>query len=138
MYLLLMPNDTTLNSGCTRERSETYGGGPTKRISVAKRISVDLFFTCGKNGKRNLRGCGYFEWGDRNIVTRPLCHHGTICRVDGKPGERPFFGCTRKDDGCGYFEWGDPPNEDPASKKRRLERLSRLSKEERNNPWLSY
>ena len=43
MYLLLMPNDTTLNSGCTRERSETYGGGPTKRISVAKRISVDLF-----------------------------------------------------------------------------------------------
>ena len=96
------------------------------------------FFTCGNGTDRNPRGCGYFEWGDRNIVTRPLCHHGTICRVDGKSGERPFFGCTKRDNSCSYLEWGDPPNEDPASKKRRLERLSRLSKEERRNPWISY
>ena len=76
------------------------------------------FFTCGNGTNRNPRGCGYFEWGDKNIVTRPLCHHGTICRVNGKSGKRPFFGCTKRDNSCGYFEWGDPPNEDSASKKK--------------------
>ena len=91
------------------------------------------FFTCGKNDERDPRGCGYFEWGDKNIVTRPLCEHGMMCRVKGRPGERPFFGCTKKLHPCSYFEWGDPPNEDPLQK-RRLERLSRLSKEERNDP----
>ena len=96
------------------------------------------FFVCGNGTDRNPRGCGYFEWGDKNIVTKPLCHHGKICRVDGKSGERSFFGCTAKDNSCGYLEWGDPPNEDPASRKRRLERLSCVSKEERRNPWLSY
>ena len=96
------------------------------------------FFTCGKNVERNPRGCAYFEWGDKNIVTKPLCYHGSICKVKGKAGERPILGCTRKDYPCNYFEWGDPPNEDPASKKRRLERLSRLSKEEKEDPWLSY
>ena len=29
-----MPNDAMLNSGCTRERSDTDGGVPTKRILV--------------------------------------------------------------------------------------------------------
>ena len=75
------------------------------------------FFVCGKNDERNPRGCGYFEWGDKNIVTRPLCEHGMICRVDGRPGEWPFFGCKKKLHPCSYFEWGDPPNEDPLQKK---------------------
>ena len=50
------------------------------------------FFTCGNGTDRNPRGCGYFEWGDKSIVTRPLCDHGKPCRVDGRPGERPFLG----------------------------------------------
>ena len=29
-----MSNDTTQNSGCTRERSDTHGEVPTKRILV--------------------------------------------------------------------------------------------------------
>ena len=70
------------------------------------------FFVCGKGTERNPRGCGYFKWGDKTIAPRPLCHHGTICRVDGKPGERPFFRCTKREGSCGYFEWVDPPNED--------------------------
>ena len=61
------------------------------------------FFTCGKNDERNPRGCGYFEWGDKNIVTRPICKHGMVCRVKGR--EWPFFGCTKKDHPCSYFVW---------------------------------
>ena len=75
------------------------------------------FFVCEKGTERDPRGCGYFEWGDKNIDTIPLCHHGTICRVKGKPGEQ-FFGCEAKDRSCGYFEWIDPPNEDPTSEKK--------------------
>ena len=62
------------------------------------------FFVCGNGTKRNPRGCGYFEWGDKIIAPRPLCHHGALCSVKGKPGEQ-FFGCPRKDTSCGYFEW---------------------------------
>ena len=65
------------------------------------------FFVCGKSTERNPRGCGYFEWGDKNIAPRPLCHHGTICSVKGKPGEQ-FFGCKTKDRTCNYFEWIAP------------------------------
>ena len=75
------------------------------------------FFVCEKGTERNPRGCGYFEWGDKNIVPRPLCHHGTICSVKGKPGEQ-FFGCGGKDCKCDYFEWITPPNEDPTSEKK--------------------
>ena len=96
------------------------------------------FFVCGNGTERDPEGCGYFEWGDKNIVTMPLCYHGSICRVKGKAGERSILGCAAKDCPCNYFEWGTPPNEDPASKKRRLERMSRLSEEERENPWLTY
>ena len=96
------------------------------------------FFVCGKNDERgHPRGCGYFEWGDKNIDTLPICDHGIICRVGGRPGGRPFFMCRKKIGDCGYFEWGDLPNEDPLQIKRRLERLSRLSKENRRNPWIS-
>ena len=76
------------------------------------------FFVCEKGTERDPQGCGYFEWGDKNIVTRPLCHHGKICRVDGERAGRPFFGCGAKDCRCGYLEWIDPPNEDPTSEKK--------------------
>ena len=62
------------------------------------------FFVCGKGTERNPRGCGYFEWGDKIIAPRPLCYHGRLCSVKGKPGEQ-FFGCKRKDRSCHYFEW---------------------------------
>ena len=110
------------------------------RVYTGKEWPIDFkeenigrpFFTCEK--------CGYFKWGDKKIITKPLCHHGMICTVNGKCGDRSYFGCPKRNDGlgCGYFEWADPPNEGPAQKKRRLERLSRLSKEDRENPWLSY
>ena len=97
------------------------------------------FFRCGKNDERNPRGCGYFEWGDKNIITKPICDHGEPCMLRDKTKiDRPYFVCRKKIGDCSYFEWGDPPNEDPLQKKRRLERLSRLSKEERRNPWVSY
>ena len=107
LYLQLMPDDTTLNSGCTQEKSDAHGGLPPKRISVG-------LFSCVE---KVLRGTPEAEWGDKNIVTRPLCHHGTICRVKGKSGEQ-FFGCEAKDRSCGYFEWINPPNEDPTSEKK--------------------
>ena len=62
------------------------------------------FFTCGNKNWRHPRGCAYFEWGDKNIVTRPICKHGMMCKVKGKPGLQ-FFGCTKKDHPCAYFEW---------------------------------
>ena len=62
------------------------------------------FFVCGNGTERDPRGCGYFEWGDKNIDTIPLCHHGSICRrVKGKYGVQ-FFGCKAKDQSCHYFE----------------------------------
>ena len=39
--LKLMPDDTTLNSGCTQEKSNTNGGLPTKRILV-------VLFSCAE------------------------------------------------------------------------------------------
>ena len=65
------------------------------------------FFVCGNGTERDPRGCGYFEWGDKTIDTMPLCHHGRICRVDGKDGVR-FFGCMVKDQRCRYFEMITP------------------------------
>ena len=61
------------------------------------------FFVCGNGTERDPRGCAYFEWGDKNIDTMPLCHHGSLCRVNGKDGVR-FFGCKAKDHSCRYFE----------------------------------
>ena len=95
------------------------------------------FFVCGKNDERDPRGCGYFAWGDKNIVTIPLCDHGVPCKIrDKTQSPRPYFICKKKIGSCGYFEWGDLPNEDPLQIKRRLERLSHLSKEDRRNPWI--
>ena len=91
------------------------------------------FFVCGKNDERNPRGCGYFAWGDKNIVALPICEHGMVCKVVNNPDVgRPLFMCRKKIGDCGYFEWGDP-----LQIKRRLERLSHLSKEDRRNPWIS-
>ena len=96
------------------------------------------FFVCGKNDERDPRGCGYFAWGDKNIVTTPLCDHGVPCKIrDKTQSPRPYFICRKKIGSCDYFEWGDLPNEDPLQIKRRLERLSHLSKEDRRNPWIS-
>ena len=96
------------------------------------------FFVCGKNDERNPRGCGYFAWGDKNIVPIPLCDHGEQCMLrDKTQSPRPYYICKKKIGGCSYFEWGDLPNEDPLQIKRRLERLSHLSKEDRRNPWIS-
>ena len=66
-------------------------------------------FTCGKNDERDPRGCGYSEWGDKNIVTLPICEHGMVCKVVNNPDAgRPFFVCNQKEnDRCSYFEWGD-------------------------------
>ena len=66
-------------------------------------------FTCGKNDERDPRGCGYFEWGDKNIVTLPICEHGMVCKVVNNPDVgRSFSVCNRKEnDQCSYFEWGD-------------------------------
>ena len=62
------------------------------------------FFICRKSSESNPKGCGYFEWGDKIIDTKPLCHHGKVCRiVDGKDGGR-FFGCNVEDQSCKYFE----------------------------------
>ena len=74
------------------------------------------FFVCGNGTERDPRGCSYFEWGDKTIDTMPLCHHGMICKVDGKKKKRPFFGCPRKDASCRYLEWVDRPNEDSSEK----------------------
>ena len=71
--------------------------------SGKKNIGRPLF-TCGNKNWRHPRGCAYLEWGDKNIVTRPVCKHGMVCKVKGKPGLQ-FFGCTSKDHPCGYFEW---------------------------------
>ena len=96
------------------------------------------FFVCGKNDERDPRGCGYFAWGDQAIIPIPLCDHGVPCKIrDKMQNPRPYFICEKKIGSCGYFEWGDLPNEDPLQIKRRLERLSHLSKEDRRNPWIS-
>ena len=61
------------------------------------------FFMCRKTSEYN-PGCGFFAWGDKTIDTKPLCHHGKPCRVDGKDGVR-FFGCNQRcDERCAYFE----------------------------------
>ena len=60
------------------------------------------FFMCRKTSESN-PGCGFFEWGDKTIDTKPLCHHGKPCRVDGKDDVR-YFGCNVKDQRCTYFE----------------------------------
>ena len=75
------------------------------------------FFTCGKNYERDPRGCGYFEWGDKNIITKPLCDHGMFCIVDGKPRQRHFFKCRAKSGSCHCFKWCDPANEEEAKRK---------------------
>ena len=62
------------------------------------------FFMCRKTSECN-PGCGFFEWGDKTIDTKPLCHHGKPCRVDGIQKGLPFFGCNqRRDQRCVYFE----------------------------------
>ena len=76
------------------------------------------FFTCGKtDDKWDPQRCGYFEWGDKNIITKPLCEHGKVCIVDGRPGERHFFKCKYKGDSCHCFKWCDPANEEEAKRK---------------------
>ena len=94
------------------------------------------FFACGNGTDRNPWGCGYFEWGDKNIITKPLCHHGTICRVDDKPGRGSFFLCTKKVDDCDYFKRADP-SEDPTSKKKKKNEKA-VTSEQREDPWTSY
>ena len=69
-------------------------------------------FTCGNKDWRDPRGCGYLEWGDKHIIPRPICKHGMVCKVKGKPGLQ-FFGCTKKDHPCAYFEWVKEEPEDP-------------------------
>ena len=92
------------------------------------------FFACEKCNERNPKGCGYFEWGDRNIITKPICHHGTLCRVGDKPGQGSFFWCTKEVDGCDYFKRADP-SEDPTSKKKIGKAVT---SEQREDPWTSY
>ena len=108
----MIPSDTTPNSGCSQEQSHTCGG------LLTKRISVDLFSRVEKSDERDPRGCGYFEWGDKNIVTKPICDHGVPCMLRDKTKiDRPYYICRKKIGSCSYFEWGDPPNEDPLQKK---------------------
>ena len=68
-------------------------------------------FTCGNPHWPDPRGCGYEEWGDKRIVPRPICKHGMVCKVKGKPGLQ-FFGCTKKDHPCACFEWVKEGDED--------------------------
>ena len=75
------------------------------------------FFACGNGTARNPWGCGYFEWGDKNIVTKPLCHHGTICKVVDKPGRGSSFLCAKEVDDCDYFKRADPSEDTPPQKK---------------------
>ena len=59
------------------------------------------FFICRKSNEGNPEGCGFFEWGDKIIDTKPLCHHGKPCRI--ADGGR-FFKCNVKDQPCNYCE----------------------------------
>ena len=60
------------------------------------------FFVCPKSNS-----CGYFEWGDKPIVTNPLCHHGKPCRreKDKNYDDVEYFKCRSKNEqSCHYFE----------------------------------
>ena len=92
------------------------------------------FFTCGKNVERDPRGCAYFEWGDKNIVTMSLCYHGSICKVKGKAGERVVIymqttpQIPRQPYGAGFGAWG------PRTRVRRRRLTLRLRHKSRANP----
>ena len=89
------------------------------------------FFACGNGTDRNPWGCGYFEWGDKNIVTKPLCHHGTICRVvDGS-----FF-CVQRRLMTATTSSGQTLAKTPPQKKKKIEKA--VTSEQRKDPWTSY
>ena len=86
------------------------------------------FFMCGNSTDRNPWGCGYFEWGDKNIVTKPICHHGMTCKVVGTPGRGSFF-CVQRRLMTATTSRGQTLAKSPPQKRRKLKKLSRPSKE---------
>ena len=74
------------------------------------------FFVCGKEDDP----CQYFEWGDQQIIEKPLCKHGKpsgLFRVKKGPNQdRMFFRCCEKEkeNMCNFFKWFYGPDpEDP-------------------------
>ena len=68
------------------------------------------FFVCSK--KHN--PCNYFEWGDQQIIEKPLCKHGKpsglfTVKKEGPNKDRMFFRCREKENMCKFFKWFYPP-----------------------------
>ena len=73
------------------------------------------FFVCANEDDP----CKYFEWGDQQIIKKPLCKHGKpsgLFRVkkEGPNKDRMFFRCREKENTCKFFKWFYGPDpEDP-------------------------
>ena len=76
------------------------------------------FFVCPKENDP----CQLFEWGDQQIIEKPLCKHGKPSRLfrvkkEGSNKNRMFFRCREKrKNQCKFFKWFYGP--DPEDQKR--------------------
>ena len=105
---------------CTNQPHPVCGGhNKLAKMRVVKDMMKESygrpFFVCSERNSP----CTFWQWGDVQPLTRPMCRHGFSCAVrkvkkDGVNKGRVFFSCRNgKEDSCGYFEWA--PEEEEGS-----------------------
>ena len=100
-------------------------GEKTPRRNAKMKVVTDMekpnfgrpFFVCPKEDDP----CKYFEWGDQQIIEKPLCKHEKpsglfTVKKEGPNKGRMFFRCREKEkeNKCKFFKWFYGPDpEDP-------------------------
>ena len=94
------------------------------------------FFMCSKRNN----SCDYFEWGDKTIIAKPLCHHGKPCKLrevkkEGPNQGRSFLSCPEwGEKKCKFFRWFETTCSRESDDKKVDDEFQRLDEE---NPFFS-
>ena len=103
--------------------------------TIRKQILDALFSRVQKNDS-----CDYFEWGDKTIIAKPLCHHGKPCKLrevkkEGSNQGRSFLCCPeRGEKKCKFFRWFETTCSRESDDKKADDEFQRLDEE---NPFFS-
>ena len=93
---------------CCRGEKTSRGKAKMKVVTDMEKPNFGRpFFVCPK--KNN--SCQYFEWGDQQIIKKPLCEHGKPCRLITIKRGRMLFDCNEPwKNRCTFRQWftGEP------------------------------